>query len=275
MHATEAASPKNIVLIHGLWMTPLSWEGWKERFESKGFNVIAPAWPGFEVGVEELRKDPVKHAAGLGIKQIVDHYETEINKLDSPPIIIGHSFGGLFTQLLLDRGLGVAGVGLDAAQPKGVQGLPLSTIKCTTPILKNPFSKGGARMQTEKEFHYAFTNTLSAEDSKPYYDKYAVPASNSVLFEGALANFSPKSAAALKKENNDRAPLLLIAGGQDHVVTAGATRKIYKLQKKHSTAITAYKEYPDRPHLTGAVPGWEEVADFALDWALNPVAIAP
>jgi len=67
-----AARKPAIVLIHGLWLTPLSWEGWKQRFESKGYTVLAPAWPGLEGTVEEVRQNTSRYER-LGIKEIVDH----------------------------------------------------------------------------------------------------------------------------------------------------------------------------------------------------------
>ena len=112
-----------IVLIHGLWLTPRSWEGWKERFEQRGHEVLVPAWPRMEREVEAIRRDP-SVLNGLGVAEVVEHYERIIRGLDTPPVIMGHSFGGLITQLLLDRGLGAAGVGLSPAPVKGVLRVP-------------------------------------------------------------------------------------------------------------------------------------------------------
>jgi pimeloyl-ACP methyl ester carboxylesterase len=152
-------APSTIVLIHGLWMTPLSWEKWVDHFQQRGYNVVSPAWPGMEESVESLNADPAP-MKGLQIDTIVDHYEQIIRGLDRPPIIMGHSFGGAFVQVLLDRGLGCAGVAIHPAQVKGVLPLPLSTIRATLPVLANPFNRNGATALTHKQFHYAFTNTL-------------------------------------------------------------------------------------------------------------------
>lgn len=265
---SERSTAPPIVLVHGLWMTPLSWEGWISRYRAAGFAVHAPAWPGFDVGEDELRANP-KQVAGLDIKTIIDSYEAKIRELDEPPIIIGHSFGGLFAQLLLDRGLGVAGVALNPAHPRGAKWIPLSTLRSTRPILGNPFSKNGATPLTEKQFHYAMTATLSAEESRALWQRYAVPAANKVLWQGGFANFSPRAAARINFKNPDRAPLLLVACSEDHIVTSSTVRSNFRLQSK-SPALTALKEYEGRPHLYTGVAGWEEVADFALDWALAP-----
>src|SRR5437870_10165749 len=159
------ASKPTIVLIHGLWLTPRSWEGWIDRYQKAGYNVLAPSWPGLEGEVEAIRKNP-SPLKGLKLKTVVDHYERIIRKLESPPILMGHSFGGLIVQLLVDRGLGAAGVVIDSAQSAGVPVLPLSTVRATLSILGNPFTFNKAVSLTPSQFNYAFTNELDAAESK-------------------------------------------------------------------------------------------------------------
>src|SRR3954471_533761 len=229
--ATPAAHKPTIVLIHGLWLTPLSWEGWKQRFDSKGHTVLAPAWPGLEGTVEEVRQNISKYEH-LGVKEITDSYDGIIRGLDAPPIIMGHSFGGLITQLLLDRGLGAAGVGVDPAPIKGILGLPYSSLKVASVALKNPANRHRAVMLTPEEFHYGFTNTLTAEESKPIYDRLAVPGPGGTLVPAGLANFNPNAVTQVTRHNSSRAPLLLLAGGKDHTVPLSTVRAAYKIQKK-------------------------------------------
>jgi pimeloyl-ACP methyl ester carboxylesterase len=262
-------SADTVVLIHGLWMTPLCWEHWIPRFQQRGLTVLAPAWPGMDADVQKLRDDP-SGIDRLTAGEVIDHYDRIIRALPAPPIIMGHSFGGLFTQVLISRGLGAAGVAIDSAPAKGILSLPLSTLRSAWPILHNPANVHHAVPLTPEEFHYAFTNTLSAEASRQVYERYAIPGPGHVLFEGALANVNPHSVFKVDFKKADRAPLLLIAGGADHVVPASANRANVKHYK--STAITAYREFPGRSHYTLGQDGWEEVADFALGWALNPVA---
>jgi pimeloyl-ACP methyl ester carboxylesterase len=244
--------PDTVVLIHGLWMTALCWENWVKRYEARGYRVLARSWPDMEGGVDALRADP-SGIESLGIEEIVDFYDAIVRRLDDPPIIMGHSFGGAFTEILLDRGLGGAGVAIDAAAVQGIRVLPFSQL-CT------PASRRGAVALTEQEFRYAFGNTMSEEDSRAAWQRYAVPGPGRVLLQGALATFNPHAMTRLDFENPDRAPLLLIDGGAGHA---------------EAPVLAEYKEFPGRSHFTIGEPGWEEVADYALAWAVNNARVAP
>lgn len=268
----DAATADTVVLIHGLWVTALSWERWVARYTARGFNVIARSWPGMEGDIDELRRDP-SAVAGLGVTELVDHYGGIIRALDRPPIIMGHSFGGLFTELLLDRGLGAAGVAIAPAAPRGILKTTLSTLRVASPALRNPANRHKAAPLTPEQFHYAFCNTLSEEESAAVYRRYAVPGPDRVLFQAGLANFNPHAATHVDFRNDDRAPLLLIAGGKDHVSPASLTKDNYE-HYRTTKAITDYKEFPDRSHYTLGQEGWEEVADYALDWATANAASA-
>lgn len=266
-----STTSKTIVLIHGLWMTPLCWEHWIERYKARGFEVLAPAWPGMDGEVATLRSN-TKPYEKLTVSQIVDSYDSVIRALPEPPIIMGHSFGGAFTQVLVSRGLGSAAVAIDSAPAKGILSLPLSTLRSGWPVLHNPANAHRAVPLTAEQFHYSFTNTLTKEESAAVFERYAVPGPGHVLFEGALANVNPHSPLAVDFKKDDRAPLLFIAGGADHIVPPSANKANVKHYGK-SKAITAYKEFPGRSHYTLGQDVWEAVADYAIEWAQSPHAV--
>jgi pimeloyl-ACP methyl ester carboxylesterase len=264
MPGTHNGTSGTVVLIHGLWMTPRSWEGWAERYRARGYRVIAPAWPGLDGEVEEIRRDP-SGVAGVGLREVIARYDEIIRGLDEAPVIMGHSFGGAITQVLLDRGLGRAGVAIDSAPVKGVLPLPYSTLKSAWPVLGNPANKNKAIGLTPRQFHYGFTNTLSEAESAAVHERYQVPGSARVLFQGAFANFHPRAATKVDFRNGRRAPLLFIAGEADHIVPPKVNRANWRLYRK-SAAVTEYREFPGRSHFIIGQNGWEDVADYALDW---------
>ena len=225
-----------IVLIHGLWMTPLSWQGWKQRFEGRGYEVLAPGWPGIEDReVAAIREDP-SALEGLGIGEIADHYDAIVRELAAPPIIIGHSFGGLVAQILLDRGLGAAGIGVCASPFRGMLGLPYSTVRVAmSGGLKNPFGKNRAVMLSPREFHYAFTNTLGAAEAAEVYERLPIPGPARTLFQAAFANLNPHTPIKVNYKNDDRGPLLLVSAGKDHIIPASTSKTACKLQSKSTS----------------------------------------
>jgi pimeloyl-ACP methyl ester carboxylesterase len=264
--SARTSTRPTIVLIHGLWLTPRSWEGWIARYQKAGYNVLAPSWPGLEREVEAIRNDP-SPLKGLKLKTVVDHYDRIIRKLDAQPILMGHSFGGLIVQMLVDRGLGSAAVLLDSAQPAGVPVLPLATIRATLPILGNPFSYNSTTSFTPAQFNYAFTNELNEIESRKVYDRYAIPAANQILWDAALDLLNPNGSSKVNFRNANRAPILFIAGGNDHLVPVAINKANLRKYVQGSGAITDYREFPNRTHHTVGQKGWEAVADHAIQWA--------
>src|SRR5438105_6751994 len=201
-----------IVLINGLWMTTLCWEHWVKHYSDKGSCGVSRSWPDMEGDIEQLRRDPGSFAS-LGLKEVVDHYEQIIGELESPPIIIGYGFGGLVTQILLDRGWGAAGVAIASAPVKGIARLPLSVLKLAFSVLSKSHSNKTASL-TAEQFHRAFANSLTETESLDAFKRYVVPAPYRVLVQTAFANFISDSAATVNFQNDTRAPLLLVAGGK-------------------------------------------------------------
>jgi pimeloyl-ACP methyl ester carboxylesterase len=265
------AGVDTVVLIHGLWMTPRSWEHWVTHYERRGLTVLTPAYPGFEVEVEALRADP-QVIADLTVPETVDHLARVVEGCTTPPVLIGHSFGGVMTQLLLARGLGAAAVVVDSAPTEGVRVSPLSQARSLFPALRSPANRHRAVGFTPEEFHYAFTNTLTREESDAVWERYHIPAPGRWVWDyGVIANVKPGHQETWVDYDADRAPLLFIAGEKDHIMPPSVNRSNAK-HYRNSPAVTDYVELEGRDHWTCAAPGWEAVADRALDWALDQAA---
>jgi pimeloyl-ACP methyl ester carboxylesterase len=255
------AMTKTIVLVHGAWLNSKAWESWKSRFEARGYTVLTPDWPGDEGDPVELKANVRKELTKYGPKEIVAHYERIIRALPESPIIIGHSAGGVWTQHLLDRGLGVAGVAIDPAPTPGI-GVPLTAAISALPVLGDPFSGGKVVSMTKKFFAERFANGLPRDQVDAHFARYIVPTAGKVYWDGITAG----GAGPIKWGSKTRAPLLLIGGGIDLIAPTSMTKAIYNKQK-HAKSLTELKIYDDRSHYLCAEPGWEEVADYALAWA--------
>jgi alpha-beta hydrolase superfamily lysophospholipase len=252
---TDTKAP--VVFIHGLWLHATSWAPWQELFAESGYEAVAPGWPGDADTVHATREIP-DSVANHGIDDVTEHYGKIIDGLDAPPILIGHSFGGLIAEKLLGMNRGAAAIAIDAAQIKGVLQLPLSQLRGTLSIFANPSNK-------HKEFRYSFGNALSEEESNALYERWTIPSPARPLFEAASAAFSPHSPAKVDTANDDRGPLLLTMGGKDHTVPEAITKSTLK-QYKHSGAVTDLVEFSDRGHSLTIDSGWREVAEACLGW---------
>jgi pimeloyl-ACP methyl ester carboxylesterase len=253
-----------VLFIHGLWLHAQSWESWVDHFVEAGYDASAPGWPGDPDTVEGARANP-EAIADHGIDDVVEHFATIIRALPAKPILVGHSFGGMIAQRLLGEDLAAAAVAIDAAQIKGVLPVPLSALKATLPVFKNPANKHRAVALTADQFRFAFGNAIPAEESDALFERWVIPAPGKPLFEAATANFNPHSPAKVDTRNAGRGPLLLISGGQDNTVPEAVTRSTLK-QYRHSEAVTDLIDFPDRAHSLTIDHGWLEVADKVLAW---------
>lgn len=253
-----------VVFVHGLWMHASSWNPWIERFQAAGYQASAAGWPGDPDTIEEARANP-RLMAGYGLEEIVEHHKRYIGGLDSRPIVIGHSFGGLIAQRLLAEDFAVGGVAIDPAPIKGVLRLPFSSLKVALPVLKKPSNRHRSIALTKEQFRYGFGNAVTEPESDQLWARWAVAGSGKPLFEAAFANVSLVSPAKVDTKNAARGPLLLIAGGRDHTAPASVTRATRRCYRK-SSAVTELREFPDRGHSLTLDSGWREVADAALGW---------
>jgi pimeloyl-ACP methyl ester carboxylesterase len=253
-----------VVFIHGLWLHATSWAPWEGLFAEAGYEPVAPGWPGDADTVEATRADP-DAVANHGINDVTDHYAKIIDELPDPPILIGHSFGGLIAEKLLGMDRGAAAIAIDAAQIKGVLQVPLSQIRGSLSVFANPTNRHKAVSLTAKEFRYSFGNALSEEESNALHERWTIPSPARPLFEAAGAALSPHSPAKVNTANETRGPLLLTMGGKDHTVPEAITKSTLK-QYRNSSAVTDLVEFSDRGHSLTIDSGWREVADACLGW---------
>ncbi|QIY94071.1 alpha/beta hydrolase [Streptomyces sp. S1D4-11] len=253
-----------VVFVHGLWLLPSSWDRWAAHFEQAGYAPVSLSWPDDPDTVEEANTHP-EVFAGKTVGQVADHLETLIGGLEKKPAVIGHSFGGLLTQILAGRGRSAVSVAIDPAPFRGVLPLPISSLRSAAPVLGNPANRHRAVPLTFDQFRYGFANAVSEEEAKELYDTFAVPAPGAPLFQAATANFNPWTEARVDTENPDRGPLLFISGEKDHTVPWAIANASYKKQQ-HNPGVTEITEIPNRGHALTIDHGWQEVADTALEF---------
>ena len=203
--------------------------------------------------------------ADIGIDEAARHFASIIEQLSAPPVLVGHSFGGLLAEKLLGEGVGAAAVAIDPAQIKGVLPLPLAQLRAGLPALGNPANRHRAVALTKKEFRFGFGNAVSQEESDELFESWTIPSPARPLFQAAVANFALHSPAAVETGNETRGPLLLISGLEDHTVPDVVTRSTLKQYRK-SSAVTELKQFEGRGHSLTIDHGWRDVADAVLIW---------
>jgi non-heme chloroperoxidase len=253
-----------IVFIHGLWLLPNSWDRWAAVFEEAGYTALTPGWPDDPETVEEAKAHPEVFAHKT-VGQVADHYADVIGRLKKKPAVIGHSFGGLLTQMVAGRSLSAVSVAIDPAPFRGVLPLPFSALKSASPVIGNPANRNRAIPLTYEQFRFAFANAVSEDEAKELYETFAVPASGVPLFQAASANLNPWTEAKVDSKNPDRGPLLIISGERDHTVPWSIANASYKRQKRNE-GVTEIIEMPNRGHALVIDSGWREVADKALSF---------
>ena len=258
----NASGRTPVVFIHGLWLLPSSWDRWAELFEQAGYAPVTAGWPDDPDTVEEAKQHP-EVFANKSVGQVADHYQALIEQLDTKPAVIGHSFGGLLTQIVAGRGLSAASVAIDPAPFRGVLPLPISALKSASPVLSNPANRNRAVPLTYEQFRYSFANAVDEDEARQLYDTYAVPAPGKPLFQAAAANLNPWTEAKVDTRNPDRGPMLVVSGEKDHTVPHAIAHASFKKQQKNQ-GITEFVEMPGRGHALTIDSGWREVADTAL-----------
>ena len=264
--STDVAFPlmTDVVFIHGLWVAHTSWQPWIERFADEGYRAVAPRWPGEAESIAQTRENATAQA-GFSLNQITDHFATFCGQFATPPVAIGHSFGGLIAQKLLAQNTIAAAVAIDPAPMQGVRALPFAQLRSAFPVLGNPLNRGRAKGLTRAQWRYGFGNALTEAESDALWEQWAIPSPGKPLFEVGTANFVPNSAAKVDTANSERGPLLITAGTEDHTVPLVSVRGAYQRYAK-SPAVTEFHEFDGKGHSLTVDHGWPEVADVALSW---------
>jgi len=258
----NASTSTPVVFVHGLWLLPSSWERWAALFEEAGYVAVLPGWPDDPETVEEAKAHPDVFA-GKGIGEIADHLESIIRRLDRKPVVIGHSFGGLLTEILAGRGLAAASVAISPAPFQGVLPLPISALRAASVALRNPANWNRAVPLTYDQFRYSFGNAVTETEAKALYESHSVPGPGEPLFQAAAANFNPWSEAKVKTKRSDRGPMLIISGDVDHTVPWSIANAAYKKQKRNE-GVTEIVKIVGRGHALTIDSGWREVAETSL-----------
>jgi non-heme chloroperoxidase len=258
----NASTRTPVVFIHGLWLLPSSWDRWAEKFNEAGYVPLTPGWPDDPETVADANRNPEVFAHKT-VGQVADHFADVIGKLERKPVVIGHSFGGLLTQIVAGRGLASVSVAIDPAPFQGVLPLPISALRSASPVLHNPANRNRAVPLTYEQFRYAFANAVDEDEAKSLYETYAVPAPGAPLFQAATANFNPWTEVKVDTKNPERGPLLIISGEKDHTVPWAIANASYKKQAKND-GVTEIVEIKGRGHALTIDSGWQEVADTAL-----------
>ena len=263
--AANASKKTPVVFIHGLWLLPSSWDRWAEVFEAAGYAPLTPGWPDDPETVAEAKAHPEVFAHKT-VGQVADHYADVVGQLKKKPVVIGHSFGGLLTQILAGRGLAKASVAIDPAPFRGVLPLPVSALRSARPVLSNPANWNRAIPLTYEQFRYGFANAVGEDEAKQLYDEFAVPAPGAPLFQAATANFNPWTEVKVDSKTSKRGPLLIISGEKDHTVPWAIANASFKKQKRNE-GVTEIVEIKNRGHALTIDSGWREVAETALAFA--------
>ncbi|WP_433826000.1 alpha/beta hydrolase [Actinoplanes sp. CA-015351] len=264
IEAANASGKPPVVFVHGLWLLPSSWQRWAEVFAAAGYAPVLPGWPDDPDTVEEANAHP-EVFAGKSVGQVADHFASLVAKLDRKPAVIGHSFGGLITQITAGRGLSAVSVAIDPAPFRGVLPLPISALRVASAVIGNPANYHRAVPLTYDQFRYGFANAVSEEEARELYATFAVPASGEPLFQAATANFNPWTEAKVDTGNPSRGPLLIISGEKDHTVPWSIANASYK-QQKDNPGVTEIVEIPGRGHSLTIDSGWHAVAGTALEF---------
>jgi non-heme chloroperoxidase len=260
----NASGKTPVVFVHGLWLLSSSWDRWAELFEQAGYSAVTPGWPDDPETVSDAKANPDVFA-GKGVGDIADYLEGVIRRLDAKPAVVGHSFGGLLTEILAGRGLAAVSVAVSPAPFRGVLPLPISALRSSSAVLSNPANKHRAVPLTYEQFRYAFANAVDEDEARQLYEAYAVPGSGEPIFQAAAANFNPWTEAKVDTKTPERGPMLIISADHDHTVPWAIANASFKKQERNEN-VTEIVKVEGRGHALTIDAGWRDVAETALSF---------
>lgn len=261
----------DVVFIHGLWVAHTAWQPWIDHFAAQGLRAIAPPWPG-EAPTATASRAHVQAQAGFGVAEVTEHFAAILSEVERPPVVVGHSFGGLVAQKLLGQRLASAAVAIDPAPIKGVRALPIAQLRSAYPVLRNPANRGKAKVLNRSQWRYGFGNALSEHESDLLWEQWNIPSPCKPLFEIGVANFVRNSPAKVDVTDTERGPLLITGGTADHTVPLATAKGAYHRYRK-AVDITDFHQFDGRGHSLTIDHGWRDVADVALSWLAHRSAV--
>jgi pimeloyl-ACP methyl ester carboxylesterase len=262
LDAVNSSGRTPVVFVHGLWLLPSSWDRWRVVFEDAGYATLAPGWPDDPQTVEDAdaRREV---SASKTVGEIADHFDDVIRKLDVKPAIIGHSFGGLLTEILAGRGLAAVSVAISPAPIRGVLPLPISALHAGAPVLRNPLNRHRAIPLTFEQFRYCFANAVDEGEAKQLYEIFAVPGSGEL--QAGSATLDPWTEVKVRSKSPARGPMLIISGSRDRTVPWAIAKASFKKQKRNKS-VTEIVKVADRGHALTIDHDWRDVAETAADF---------
>jgi pimeloyl-ACP methyl ester carboxylesterase len=255
-------SSKTILFITGAFVSNHCWDQWKLYFENKGYQTCAPAWPNKDAPAEELRnRQPDAAIASMTLAALIEYYAEIAASMPERPVIIGHSIGGLITQLLLQRNLGSAGIAIHSVPPQGIMSFKLSFLRAGWGPLGYFTPVSESFMMSFRQWQYAFTNGLPLKVQKEGYYDLAIPESKQIVRDTITK-------VAHVDFQRPHPPLLLISGTEDHTIPASLNFSNFR-KYKSSGSVTDYKKFEGRTHYVLSQAGWEEIAGYIHNWLSN------
>ncbi|HZG23088.1 MAG TPA: alpha/beta hydrolase [Chitinophagaceae bacterium] len=251
---------KNIVFVTGAFVSHTCWDEWINYFTNQGYNCIAPPWPFKDAPAAELRSrhPDNRELAALTLTALTDHYVDIVKGFQEKPIVIGHSLGGLVTQIIVNRDLAAAGVAVHSVPPLGVFPYEFSFLKAGWKALGLFTSARKTYLMSFPDWQYAFVNGMSLALQKAAYEKYTIPESKTVA-RGGLTS------AAKVDFAKPHAPLLFTAGSMDRLIPAHLNLRNFR-KYTNRNSVTDYKEFEGRNHhVLGQSIGREDAA-YIANW---------